>query len=47
MGYTINSEQEMQLLNNNTEKKDLKYYYEMSKVNKNKKLNIKFSLVSL
>jgi hypothetical protein len=37
----------MQLLNNNTGKKDLKYYYEMSKINKNKKLNIKFSVVSL
>ena len=47
MGCTTNSEQKMQLLNNNTGKKDLKYYYEMSKINKNKKLNIKFSLVSL
>lgn len=47
MDCTTNSEQKMQLLNNNTGKKDLKYYYEMSKINKNKKLNIKFSLVSL
>lgn len=47
MGCTTNSEQKMQLLNNNIGKKDLKYYYEMSKINKNKKLNIKFSLVSL
>lgn len=47
MGYTTNSEHKMQLLYNNTGKKDLKYYYEMSKINKNKKLNIKFSLVSL
>ena len=47
MGYTTNSEHKMQLLYNNTGKKDLKYYYEMSKINKNKKLNLKFSLVSL
>lgn len=47
MGYTTDSEQKMQLLNNNTGKKDLKSYYEMDKKNKKNKLNINFSLISL